>query len=119
MINSYGILLTEAPLGGESSIRIAIVNDSECGDALTDVLGCTEDENEISILSGWDWYTGSDPSQVGQQPFDFQTVFMHELGHAIGLHHSNEYSSVISESLTPDRPPRTFSSHDSLPNRDH
>lgn len=116
--NSYGILLTVAPLGGESSIRIAIVNDSECGDALAGVLGCTEDENEISILSGWDWYTGGDPSQVGQQQFDFQTVVMHELGHAIGLNHSNESSSVMYESLAPGLARRTLSSLDFPPNRE-
>lgn len=117
-INSYGVLLTEARRDSENSIRIAIVNDSECGDALAGVLGCTEDGNEISILSGWDWYTGADPSQIGQQQFDFQTVVMHELGHAIGLNHSSDSSSVMYDSLTPGLAGRTLSSLDFPPNRE-
>jgi hypothetical protein len=59
------------------------------------VLGCTTDAGRITILAGWDWYAGSDLTQIGMGQYDFETVVIHELGHALGLGHSASPTSVM------------------------
>lgn len=49
----------------------------------------------ITLISGWDWYTGSDSAWIGQGQYDFQTIVTHELGHILGLDHSGDVESVM------------------------
>jgi hypothetical protein len=58
------------------------------------VLGCTV-AGHVTLLTGWNWYTGSDPSAIGSGQYDFESIVMHELGHAIGLGHSGDGGSVM------------------------
>jgi hypothetical protein len=62
------------------------------------VLGC-ESPGAITLVSGWNWYTGTDPSQVGQNQYDFESIVLHEIGHSLGLGHSQDPASVMLATL--------------------
>src|SRR5207253_9199128 len=63
------------------------------------VLGCYNPSGEITMIQGWNWYTGSDASQIGASQYDFQTTLTHELGHALGLGESSDTTSAMSATL--------------------
>jgi hypothetical protein len=49
----------------------------------------------VNLLEGWNWYTGSDPTQIGSDQYDYQSVVTHELGHSVGLYHDiTSYGSL-------------------------
>ena len=50
-------------------------------------------------MTGWNYYTASDPSQIGAGQYDFSTLAIHELGHAIGLGESQDPASVMFATL--------------------
>jgi hypothetical protein len=43
----------------------------------------------------WDWATNADYPGATPAQFDFQSVFLHELGHAIGFNHSTDQNAVM------------------------
>src|SRR5207245_2920967 len=47
------------------------------------------------------WYTGADTAAISADQYDFETIVMHELGHAIGLGHSGDTGSVMYAYLAP------------------
>jgi hypothetical protein len=49
----------------------------------------------ITLIEGWNWYVGADTSAIGTGQYDFQTIVTHELGHALGLGHSSDATSVM------------------------
>jgi hypothetical protein len=53
----------------------------------------------IEVIEGWNWYTGATPSGIRPDQFDFQTVVLHELGHALGLGHRDQHGSAMNETL--------------------
>ena len=82
-----------------ADVRILVDTTSACGGAAEGVLGCTTTEGVITLIDGWDWYTGADTSAIGADRYDFQTIVTHELGHSIGLHHSAAIDSVMNSYL--------------------
>jgi hypothetical protein len=64
------------------------------------VLGCfTDATGEITMIQGWNWYAGADPTAIGAGRYSFITTVTHEIGHALGLGGSSDASSPMFESL--------------------
>jgi hypothetical protein len=94
---AYGVHLVELAESTlvDTEILVEIASTSPCGDMAAGVLGCATDEGQITLLAGWDWYTGEDASSVVGAQYDFQTIVTHEIGHVIGLDHSGDLGSVM------------------------
>jgi hypothetical protein len=92
-----GVLLVDVGTDTTDSaaIHIHLSDTSVIGDAAQGVLGVTQFGGEITLITGWNYYLGSDPSAIGAGQYDFETVVTHELGHALGLGHSPDTASVM------------------------
>ena len=73
---------------------------SASGEAADGALGCFNGgAGEITLLQGWNWFAGADPTLIGAGQYDFQTTVTHELGHALGLGGALDPNSPMYESL--------------------
>ncbi len=66
----------------------------------------------VTLVSGWNWYGGADAGAIGADQYDFQSVVAHELGHMIGLEHSEDAASIMAESLATGQVRRQLSDTD-------
>jgi hypothetical protein len=54
---------------------------------------------ELTLIQGWNWYTGADPALIGSNQYDFQSILTHEIGHALGLAGATDPNSPMYETL--------------------
>jgi titin len=75
----------------------------------------------LNMIEGWNWYTGSDPTAIGAGQYDYETVVLHELGHAVGLNYhdpslygslNGDGHSVMYGALNNGQARREYSSYD-------
>jgi hypothetical protein len=91
----YGVAVIEVSDPTLADVTLNMDTASAVGGFADGVLGCTTDAGQITIISSWNFYTGSDATKIGSAQYDFQTVVTHELGHALGLGHSADNTSVM------------------------
>jgi len=99
---SFGVVLQMAGPGllAAADIHIHLAATSSIGGAAEGVLGVTHWQRNHPDRY-WNEYTGANAKAIDANQYDFQTVATHELGHAIGLGHSTDASSVMYASLSP------------------
>ncbi|MEP5338957.1 MAG: T9SS type A sorting domain-containing protein [Algibacter sp.] len=72
----------------------------------------SEDINDPDTLAAESWYFGSDPDGIAFEQWDFQSVALHELGHAHQLGHVINTDNVMHYTLQNFEVQRTLSSND-------
>jgi hypothetical protein len=109
----YSVTITEVSDPTLANMVIDTSTTSACGGVANGVLGCFNAPNsEITLIQGWNWYAGSDPTQIGTNQYDFETTVLHELGHALGLGGSTNPSSPMYEVLAAGVAERTVTTQD-------
>jgi hypothetical protein len=94
-IAPYGVVINEVSDPTQANVTLNMNTTSALGGVAQGVLGCTSDADQVTMIQGWNWYAGADPTQVGSGQYDFETAVMHELGHVLGLGHSSNPTSVM------------------------
>jgi hypothetical protein len=108
-LGSFGVNLTWAPAGTVADVTVHFASSTPYGGASAGVLGFTPAGNDVYLVTtGWNFYTGSDSSQIGAGQYDFQTLATHELAHTVGLGESSDTQSVMYEFLAAGTVRRTF-----------
>lgn len=112
VIGAYGVTVAEVADSASSNVFLHLADTSAVGGFADGVLGCTTDAGEITLIQGWSWYAGADSAAIGAGQYDFETVLIHELGHALGLGHVSDHSSVMYPTLDAGTANRNLSAAD-------
>jgi hypothetical protein len=107
-IAPYGVTIVEVSDPTQANVTMSMNTTSSLGGLAQGVLGCTTDADQVTMIQGWNWYAGADPTQVGSGQYDFETAVMHELGHVLGLGHSSDSTSVMYATLAAGTANRTL-----------
>jgi hypothetical protein len=100
LLAPYSVTITEVTDPTPANMVIDIGTLSASGGMANGVLGCFNEPNsEITMIQGWNWYAGADPTQIGPGQYDFETTVLHELGHALGLGGATDPTSPMYETL--------------------
>jgi hypothetical protein len=95
----YSVTVTLSSEVATANLVLDTAVTSAAGGYAEGVLGCYTNTGEITLVRGWNWFTGSDPASMDADQFDFETIVSHELGHALGLGHSGDPASTMFASL--------------------
>jgi hypothetical protein len=94
-IAPYGVVINEVNDPTQANVTLNMNTQSAVGGHTQGILGCYTTTGTITLIQGWNWYAGSDPTQIGAGQYDFQTTVTHELGHALGLGESSDSTSAM------------------------
>jgi hypothetical protein len=95
-----------------AQIHIQLAAGSAIGGLDQGILAAFTPGGNITLISNWNWYLGSDSAGIAPSQYDFQTVVMHELGHVLGLGENADPSSAMSLYLSPGQIRRDLSVND-------
>ena len=95
----YSVTVTLTSDASMANLVLDTATTSASGGYADGVLGNYSDTGEITLIRGWNWFTGSNPASIAADQFDFETIVAHELGHALGLGHSANTTSTMFASL--------------------
>jgi hypothetical protein len=113
LLAPYSVTIAEVSDPILANVVLDESSTSASGSAANGVLGCFNTAtSEITLLQGWNWYGGADPTQIGAGQYDFETTVLHELGHALGLGHSTDAGSPMHGTLAAGVADRTPTMHD-------
>jgi hypothetical protein len=79
-IAPYGVVINQVSDPTQANVTLNMNTTSALGGLAQGVLGCTTDADQVTMIQGWNWYAGSDATQIGSGQYDFETAVMHELG---------------------------------------
>jgi hypothetical protein len=112
LVGPYGAGILETIDPTQADLVLDTGTSSAVGGYADGVLGCYSPTGEITLLQGWNWYAGADPTQVGAGQYDFETVVLHELGHALGLGEGSNSASAMYGTLASGTAVRTVTTAD-------
>jgi hypothetical protein len=95
----YAVHVIEVGDRDAANVILDMNTTTAAGGYAAGVLGA-EMPGQITLVFGWNWYTGSDAAAVGSGQYDLETAVVHELGHSLGLGHSSDPNSVMYATLT-------------------
>jgi CSLREA domain-containing protein len=105
---SFGVNLGWAAAGTPADVTVHFASATPHGGAADGVLGFTTATNDVYFVTGWNYYTGPDATQVAANQYDFLTLAVHELAHTVGLGESVDPNSVMYEYLAAGTARRTL-----------
>ena len=108
---TFGVHFVETTVS-IADISIHVAGTTDIGGVRQGIFAATGMGRDITLVSGWNWYTGADPKRISAKQYDFETVVTHELGHAIGLGHSADPRSAMFPTLAPGQTRRQLSDAD-------
>jgi hypothetical protein len=109
----YGVTVEETTDPTQTEVTLDMAATSPVGGYADGILGCFDPTaGQITMIQGWNWYAGSDATQIGASLYDFQTTVTHELGHALGLGENADPTSAMSGTLATATVIRTLTTAD-------
>jgi hypothetical protein len=113
VVAPYGVTVEETTDPTQAEVTLDVASTSPVGGYANGILGCFDPAaGQITMIQGWNWYAGADPTQIGANQYDFETTVTHELGHALGLGESADPTSAMSGTLAPGTANRTLMTAD-------